>query len=213
MSGATIFEIIKASAKKHEIAFGSLEEALKMRYNYTVLPILNITKTEAIKINMHDRSTINKVFFGNLDFFTRYARKAVYNCYGVKSLCAEDIINQIYVDIRYYDFATEKTLRRCLSITCKTSNSGGITSYSSWRNERKADCFLYDLLSSHTSKMEEGETLLDFIKADDKSDPEVLLISKAEEEASRPYTELMIKQVTERLPPSQRKKFLEAFGG
>lgn len=209
----TIIDIIRTNAKCCEEIKKSFREQLEEIYNYEELPLLRLTKEEAIKINMHDRKAINKAYFENLGYFKALANAfARNNTQKTQVYCMEDIINQIYIDMRYYDYTSESTLRRCLYTTCKTSNAGGIANYKKWRNEKRAACFLYDKISAHNSKQDDETSLIDLIGATEENNPETLLINESEREVARPYSDLMLNQFLELLPRSQRQKFIDRFG-
>lgn len=132
-------EIKKALQKEKEL----FKKALENQYNFNKLKIIKITREEAIKVNLGDIKAINKVYFENIRTFTNFARCYYFNkTYGAKIYCAEDILQQIYVDLRYYDFTSNSTTQKCLNITCASSNNGGILNYLNYRSERKA-CFSF----------------------------------------------------------------------
>lgn len=184
---------------------------LKRQYKYGRLTVMNVTREEAIKINLGNLKTINKVYFDNIDVIERYARCYQYRMStGTRIYRAEDIINQVYVDIRYYDFTDDSTLKHCLNCTCKTSNNGGIMNYNAYRSERKTSRFLYDEIKTHNAKMEDGATLIDYVGADElKSNPEAILI---DQETPKKYTRAMQRDLIARLKRSEINGFLEAFG-
>lgn len=211
----TIFESLSASNAIKKALTESRElyiKALKRQYTFGRLKIMNVTKEQAIKINLGDLATINKVYFENIEVIKKFARCYQYRMsFGTRLYLAEDIIQQVYVDLRYYDFTSNKTLRHCLNCTCKTSNNGGIMKYKAYRSERKTARFLYDEIRPHNSKMEEAAELIDFVGADERqSNPETILIDREEPKL---YTEAMHREIIQSLPRTQRYKYLEAFGG
>lgn len=66
-----------------------------------------ITPEQIEKIKANDRDTINQVYFDNFDKFKRIARKFCFTCR--KWWAFGDIINQIYLDLSCYKYATAKT--------------------------------------------------------------------------------------------------------
>ena len=183
-------------------------EQLERLYNYDILPGYNLTKEEAIKISMQNRQAIDSFYFNNVARFSRMARAFVRrkNC-GTVIYTVEDILNQIYVDCRYYDFTSEKRLTQCIYATFRMSNNGGILNSREYRKDKKASRFLYDEISARNHKMEDGASLIDFISApDETSNPETILINREQEKG---YNVEMIKQLLRALPRAQRKKFLD----
>lgn len=201
-------EIKKALQKEKEF----FKQVLESQYKFSTLTFIKITREEAIKVNLGDVKTLNKVYFENIKVFTSFARYYQYNKNdGAKIYFAEDILQQIYVDLKYYDFTNESTARRCLNITCVSVNNGGILNYLKYRSERKASKFLYEQISAHNSKMEENAELIDLIQAPEKeTNPEAILIDR---ETPKQYTEAMHREILKSLPRAQRYKFMEAFGG
>lgn len=200
-------EIKKALQKEKDF----FKQALESQYKFSALTFIKITRKEAIKVNLGDVKTINKVYFDNIRLFKNYAGHYQFNkTSGAKIYCFEDILQQIYVDIRYYDFTSDSTARKCLNITCSSSNNGGILNYLKYRSERKAFKFLYEQINVHNSKMEDGALLLDLIEAPEKeTNPEVILIDR---ETPKKYTEVMHREILKSLPRAQRYKYIEAFG-
>lgn len=183
-------------------------EQLERLYNYDILPGYNLSKEDAIKISMQNRKAIDGFYFDNIKRFTRMAWAFIRrNNYGTAVYTVEDILNQIYVDCRYYDFTSEKRLTQCIYATCRMSNYGGILNSREYRKDKKASRFLYDEISARNHKMEDGASLIDFIGTpDDTTNPETILINR---EQGKGYNVEMIKQLLRALPPAQRKKFLD----
>lgn len=204
-------------AEMKESAIKSAEELrakLERFYTFDVLPQFNITKEQAIKINMGDKETINAVYFANVKFFTHIAYYLQrYHSHGTTCLLAEDAVNQIYIDMRYYDYSTVKTFKNGVCTTCRNINTGGILSAGNNEASKKCPHFLFDEIKAHNSKMEDGQTLIDIISETmtAKDDPESLLI-KQEEPDKEQYAESMLFHILNKLPPKQRAKFAEAFG-
>ena len=199
---------IKKTLQKEKEFF---KKALESQYNFNALTFIKITREEAIKINLGDIKTINKVYFDNIRLFKNFAGYFQFNkTTGAKVYCVEDILQQVYVDLRYYDFTSDSTARKCLNITCKSSNNGGILNHIKYRNERKASCFLYEQINAHNSKMEDGALLLDIVEAPEKeTNPEAILIDR---ETPKQYTEAMHEEIIKNLPRAQRYKYIEMFG-
>lgn len=200
---------IKEELQKEKKLF---KQALENQYCFETLNFIKITREQAIKVNLNDVETINKVYFDNIKVFTAFARFYQYKkTYGAKVYCAEDILQQVYVDLRYYDFTNDSTARKCLNITCIASNNGGILHYLSYRNERKASRFLYEEINTHNSKMEDGALLLDYIKAPEiETNPETILIDR---ETPKQYAEAMHREIMQNLTLTQRYKYFDVFGG
>lgn len=205
-------------AEMKESAIKSTEELrakLENYYKFDVLPRFGITKEQAIKINMGDKETINAVYFANVRYFTSlsiYMER--YESHGTTRYLAEDTVNQIYIDMRYYDYSSVKTFKRGVFTTCRNINTGGILSAGNSNGaSKKCAHFLYDEIKAHNSKMEDGKTLLDYISETmtAKDDPESLLI-RQEDGDNEQYAEIMLHQILNKLPPKQRNKFAEAFG-
>lgn len=201
-------EIKKELQKENKL----FREALERQYNFDKLTFIKLTRAEAIKVNLGDVKTINEVYFRNIKHFKNIAGYYHYNkSFGAKIYYIEDILQQIYVDLRYYDFTKDSTARKCLNITCLSSNYGGILHYLEYRSDRKATRFLYDQINAHNSKMEEAAELIDFIGADERrSNPETILIDREEPKL---YTQVMHVEIIKSLPRSQRYKYIEAFEG
>ena len=183
-------------------------EQLERLYNYDILPGYNLSKEDAIKISMQNRKAIDGFYFDNIKRFTRMACAFIRrNNYGTEVYTVEDILNQIYVDCRYYDFTSEKRLTQCIYATCRMSNYGGILNSREYRKDKKASRFLYDEISARNHKMEDGASLIDFISTpEETSNPEKILINR---EQGKGYNVEMIKQLLRVLPRAQRKKFLD----
>ena len=183
-------------------------EQLERLYNYDILPGYNLIKENAIKISMQNRKAIDGFYFDNIKRFTRMAYAFIKkNNYGTAVYTVEDILNQIYVDCRYYDFTSEKRLTQCIYATCRMSNYGGILNSREYRKDKKASRFLYDEISARSHKMEDGASLIDFIGTpDEESNPETIMINR---EQGKDYKTEMIKQLLRAVPRSQRKKFLD----
>ena len=200
-------EIKKVLQKEKEL----FKQALESQYKFSALTFIKMTREEAIKINLGDVKTLNKVYFDNIRVFTNFARYYQFNkTNGTKVYFAEDILQQVYVDLRYYDFTSDSTARKCLNITCVSSNNGGILNYLKYRSERKASKFLYEQIKAHNSKMEEGDELIELIQAPEKeTNPEAILIDR---ETPKQYTQAMHREILKSLPRAQRYKYIEAFG-
>ena len=67
-----------------------------------------ITPEQIEKIKERDRDTVNKVYFDNLDKFKRMAYKYCRNSKQYSFF--KDCIQQIYVDMLYYDYTNSQTL-------------------------------------------------------------------------------------------------------
>ena len=187
------------------------KQALENQYQFIELSFIKITREEAIQVNLGDVNTINKVYFENIKVFKNFSKYYQFNkTTGAKLYCAEDILQQIYIDLRYYDFTNDNTARKCLNLTCVSSNNGGILNYLQYRRERKASKFLYDEIKMHNSKMTDGAFLLDCIEAPEKeTNPEAILIDR---ETPKQYTEAMHLEILKNLTRTERYKYLEAFG-
>lgn len=201
-------EIKKALQKERQL----FKEALENQYCFKELNFIKLTREEAININLGDIKTINKVYFDNIKVFTNFARYYEYNkTYGARVYRAEDILQQVYIDIRYYDFTSETTVKKCLNITCVSSNNGGIYNYLKYRTERKATKFLYDQITAHNSKMDDGALLLDYVEAPEKeTNPEAIMIDR---ETPKNYAKAMHREIIKSLTRSQRYKYIDVFGG
>ena len=71
-----------------------------------------ITPEQIERIRQRDRDTVNQVYFDNLDKFKRIARKY---CFKYRKWWAfGDILNQIYIDLPSYRYATAKTFYRSI---------------------------------------------------------------------------------------------------
>ena len=191
----------------------TFREELEKRYKFEIFERLGITKEDCILIGLCSKKTINKVYFDNVQYFTNvaryYARK--YSV-GAKIFCAEDILQQIYVDLRYYDFSSEKAFKDCLRATARTVNFGGIVN-SGYYKEQNVSCSLYTSVSAHNSKMESETELISFIPAPEESNPETMYIERESRQESADYRANMLNILAEKLPLKKRKKFFDAFGG
>lgn len=191
-------ELIKAK-KKFKIF-------LEQQYTFTKYEKWEITREDAINVNLSDTETINKVFFNNLPHLKRVA---VYfekkRSFGAKIFKAEDMINQFYIDLRYYNFTSEKIFLKCLYKTCATVNTGGILRKSESLRERKADVFLYDIIFK---QKESGDELVNHIP-DERFNPERILIEK---ETEKKDCGKILKSVSELLTPMQKKLFYKIYG-
>lgn len=183
-------------------------EQLERLYNYDILPGYNLSKEDAIKISMQNRKAIDSFYFNNVKRFSRMAWSFIrWHKGGADFYTVEDILNQIYVDCRYYDFTSEKRLTKCIYATCRMVNYGGVLNSREYRKDKKASHFLYDEISTRNHKMEDGASLIDFIGTpDDTTNPETILINR---EQGKGYNVEMIKQLLRALPRAQRKKFLD----
>lgn len=156
---------------------------LKAMYNYDRLRIFGITPAQAIKINFGDIPARNDVFTDEKIFriiaataarwqrknFTLYNGETVYE-FG-------DMIHQIYIDMQYYNYATDREVLRCLSRSCALVNHGGILHYERYMRSAKAG----KIISMQQDITGDGATL-EKVLADDElhSNPEAML--EAEEE-------------------------------
>ena len=183
-------------------------EQLKRLYNYDILPGYNLTKENAIKINLQNRQAIDIFYFGNVKRFRNMAYSFIRrNNYGTAIYAVEDMLNQIYVDCRYYDYTSEKRLTRCIFATFRMINYGGILNSAGYRKDKKTSRFLYDEISARSHKMEEGASLIDFIGVpDEQSNPETITIDR---EQAKGYNVEMVRRLLRVLPRSQRENFLD----
>ena len=77
-----------------------------------------ITPEDVKKIKAVDRETINRVYFANLKKFERIANN--YCCFVIRNPSFfEDCVQQIYVDLLFYDYTDNKTLYNCILRTFK----------------------------------------------------------------------------------------------
>ncbi len=67
-----------------------------------------ITPEQIEKIKQRDRDTVNKVYFANLEKFKRMAYR--YCCIRKQYSFFRDCVQQIYVDMLYYDYSDSRTL-------------------------------------------------------------------------------------------------------
>ena len=82
-------EIKKALQKEKEF----FKQALESQYKFSALTFIKITREEAIKVNLGDVKTLNKVYFDNIRVFTNFARYYQFNKNaGTKVYFAEDIL-------------------------------------------------------------------------------------------------------------------------
>lgn len=220
---ASIFEIIKASQRQiEEIKKGNNERREQYRAELEKLYIdgalskYGITKEQAINIKLNDVQTKNNVYYANIKFFCNLARWYVRNEQfreKTKIVDVEDIINQIYVDLRYYDYTNEKTFKSGLYITCRTINNGGYVGYKKWREEKKASKFLQDEIFSHNSKIDDATSLDELLSADERTtNPETMIIEKEQRESEKIYRQSMLSEILMTLPKSKRRHFMELFG-
>lgn len=191
----------------------SFRQELEERYTYETFDLLGITKEEAILINLHSKKTINRVYFDNIRYFTNvarfYARKFTF---GARIIEAEDILQQIYVDIRFYDFTSRKTFNRCLRATARTYIYGGIENAQCYK-DGKINCSIYKSVSAHNSKMEAGTELIDFLRSPEETNPETIFINREEKEARAEYEKITLSEIASKLTLKQRQKFYKMFGG
>lgn len=190
----------------------SFRQELEERYTYKTFDLLNITKEEAILINLHSKKTINRVYFDNIRYFTNvsrfFARKLTF---GTRIFEPEDILQQIYVDIRFYDFTNRKTFYHCLKATARTYLYGGIESAQYYKDGR-INCSIYQPVNAHTSKMDAGTELIDFLRGPEETNPETIFINREEKEARKEYEKTMLSEIASKLTLKQREKFYKMFG-
>ena len=220
---ASIFEIIKASQRQiEELKKGNTERReqyraeLESKYIDGALSKYHISKDDAVNIKLNDVQTINKVYYENLRFFRNLARWYVRNEQyreKTKIVDVEDVLNQIYVDLRYYDYTSEKTFKDGLYITCRTINNGGYIGYKKWREEKKASRFLQDEIFSHNSKIDESTSLNDLLQAEERtSNPETMIIEEEQRESEKEYRQAILEEIVMTLPKSKRRHFMQIFG-
>ena len=80
-------EIKKALQKEKDF----FKQALESQYKFSALTFIKITRKEAIKVNLGDVKTINKVYFDNIRLFKNYAGHYQFNkTSGAKIYCFEE---------------------------------------------------------------------------------------------------------------------------
>lgn len=176
---------------------------LKKLYNYDRLEIFDITAEQAIKINLGDIPTRTQVFTNekNLKIITNIARawqrknKTSYRGETVYEF--EDMVNQIYVDMQYYSYATYQEIMRCIARSCALSNHGGILYSERYMRSVKTR----KIISYQQDFADNGATLEKILAANSETtDPVQILENKeerkksAESEASRERLEALIKK-------------------
>lgn len=205
-------EVVKGSAERRE----QYREELEKLYVDGTLSKYGITKAQAIQIKLNDVQTLNEVYNANIKRFRNMARWYINNQKTRKAeiVDVEDITNQIYVDLRYYDFTSEKTLTKGIFITCRTVNNGGFIRYKEWANEKKASVFLQNKIFLHSPKNNEETSIEDFVKADERTtNPETIIIDKEQQESEKNARQTMLNKILKILPKSRREKIEELFGG
>lgn len=131
-----------------------------------------ITREDIEKIYENCRETINRVYFANLSKFGRIANKYItmrqaQGIYIDRSV-AEDIKQQIYIDLPYYNFENVLTLfcdirRTCGNVALGRSAFGESLDSAAWDNEKstadesKFDRYLCDDSAEAALELEESE--------------------------------------------------------
>ncbi len=222
----SIFEKIQAEPEFKQGIIDGKKKALervkeRLESYYTDDHILKarfgIDKQTAIKINMQNKKTINKIYFAKIDYFSMFARCWVYkNGLLPFRALAEDIINQIYIDIRYYDFSNYETFKKCLNITAKTAMTGGIVYYQVWLRERKAKYYLYHTLSAQSAKQSKGFDFFALLEDINALKPEEEIIKNEEEQSEEfkqktAYRLQMLQEIGKILPPRAKEYFAKEF--
>ncbi len=213
----SIFDKIASSAEmKGQIENGiknsklSFKQALEEYYTFDFLPRFKVKKEQAIAINLHNRQAIDEFYFANTRQFYNMAYSCTRRAGGaLLKNYVRDMVQQVYIDCRYYDFSTEKILIKDIYTTCRTVINGGILHVKEKHTDKKAKCSIDTIILFHNSKMDSGTSLLDYLSAPDEIyNPETLYI-KNEEKNEQQYKEEMYKSLAEALPKSQRQKFFD----
>ncbi len=143
-----------------------------------------ITPEQAIKINLGEITARNAFYFANIGFFRGYVRKKLcsrskYNELKIEEF--DDTIQQIYIDLPYYNFTNRKTFLTSLHATVRLTPYGGITNFKEYYRAVKISKTISLYHECRYKKSGNNFYLLDVI-ADNMPSPEDLAI-RAEEHA------------------------------
>lgn len=114
--------------------FYSWEELLVDRGNFQLTP------EQAIKINLGEKTARNAFYFANIEFLRGYVRKRVCErtkCLDFKAEEFDDIMQQIYLDLPYYNFTSRQTFIRSIRATIRLAAYGGLENLREYRRAVK----------------------------------------------------------------------------
>ena len=144
-----------------------------------------LTPKQAIKINLGEITARNEFYFANIQFLRGYVRKRVvertkYNDFKAEEF--DDIMQQIYLDLPYYNFTSRQTFFKSLRATIRLAAYGGLINLREYQRAVKITQTISLYHECRYQKSEDEFYLLDVV-ADNMPSPEDLAI-RAEERAN-----------------------------
>lgn len=158
----------------------------------------NITPEQAVNINCGSLAARNAFYFNDNNFklIKKYALRLYLKFHRERENKNElyiyeldDYMQQIYLDLPYYDLSTFNTFRNGIMKTFRYINNGGILFANQYRKEPKRLIYLDAPIDCRN---EDSECLIDTLaSADATSNPELLCIAKDEKTEERAEAEYM----------------------
>ncbi len=205
-------EILKSIAEQKQ----DLRTFLENYYKIDITGQYNVTKAEAILINLGNAETITAVYFRNYKQFSKTAytvvRTMLYN--GNFKPDIEDILQQIYVDIRLYNFRDLNTLKKSIFKTIRTIMHGGTSNIEAYKREVKNVFSFNAMISAHNSKMEGESEILNFLEADErKTNPEAMAIYAEDRAEQRKQSLAIYNTLMATMQGKERAKLARLYEG
>lgn len=153
---------------------------------------LELTPKQAVKINLGEITARNAFYFANSDFLRKYIYHRVRSRHNYSDFIKEDyddILQQVYLDLPYYNFTNEKTFFSSLRATERLTPYGGLINIREYYRAVKISNTISLYHESRYRKSGEKFYLLDVI-ADNMPSPEDLAIrteEHADEKADENY--------------------------
>lgn len=167
-----------------------------------LIPNLKLTPKQALEINMGDMEARNAFYFDNYTFFKSFAIGYCRNLNTHKHRAAnwEDFIQQIYVDLGFYDFRSRNTFFRSLIWSERLSDFGGISAIREYKRAVKITNTVSLYKENRVGKDGDAMYLIDMLADREKSNPENMAIrdeEKADEKESEEFEKIekIIKEI------------------
>ncbi len=219
----SIFDILASNKRaKADILKAMSEEKqdfktfLEKHYKADIKAQYHITKTEAVLINLGSVEIINTVYYRNFTQFSKSAYTFVKNKLSSGNFTPdiEDITQQIYIDIRYYNFESLNTLKKCILKTMQTVKNGGITNSEAYKKEVKKVVSFNATISAHNSKMTEARELLEILEADERTtNPEIMAVTAEDGAEQRKQSQAIYKTLMASMQGKDRIKLAKLYEG
>ncbi len=205
-------DILKAMSEEKQ----DLKTFLEKHYKADIKAQYHITKAEAVLINLGSVEIINTVYYRNFTQFSKSAYTFVKNKLSSGNFTPdiEDITQQIYIDIRYYNFESLNTLKKCILKTMQTVKNGGITNSEAYKKEIKKVVSFNATISAHNSKMAEARELLEILEADERTtNPEIMAVIAEDGAEQRKQSQAIYKTLMASMQGKDRIKLAKLYEG